>query len=359
MYNILNPNRFDKSPFQYARMTYLAGRIDENFRKYADGRQQAPGRLDSSHLLMKILSSLSVPFNGDLQEYMVKVDVAMRGVNSSLGITSSANNGGLHTEGVFYQGCPEIIIYARSDRYTVMDLWRNWREVTPIEVLCHPVTDTTVFELGVKNAAELKGRDLAIISIDVPLLAGQWKMWQAANPDKLMEQFLTTTPLVGMMKSHLNLTLFNRLMVKLNIREPVTVKTNLPFAQTPTDKHTDDLVDEIIAKVGGKAMAGSMILDSIPVFYGSSYLHAVALPSLTPTFQVMWVLISQKVEACAVMLEFGHMTGFDKLVHELTVIRRTLIEIRSGQLLSNGLSTSDSIFLTERLDRLVVQRLPQ
>src|SRR4051812_19549659 len=106
MYNILNPNRFDKSPFQYARMAYLAGRIDENFRKYADARQQAPGRLDSSHLLMKILTSLSVPFNGDLQEYMTKVDVSMRSLNSSLGITSSANNGGLHTEGVFYNGCP-------------------------------------------------------------------------------------------------------------------------------------------------------------------------------------------------------------------------------------------------------------
>jgi hypothetical protein len=358
MYDILNPTSFSKSPFQYARMAYLTGRVDENFQKYVDTRRQAPGRLDSAHLLMKILSSLTVKFTGDLFSYMRDVDVAARSICSSLGITTSYNAGGMFTEGLFYPECPEIIIYTRNPKHSPMDLWSGWQTLAPVEVVTHPVTDMTVFEPAVKNSVTMTGHDLAIISIDIPLLAGQWKMWQTANPGKLMENYLTTIVLPNMMRSHLNVVIFNKLMVRLGIRKPVEVKTNLPFAQTPTNKHADDIVNEVYDKVSIPRLTSGQILDSIPVVYGSSYLNSVSLSSMTPTSQVIWALISQKVDPMAVVLQFGKITGYDKLVSEIIHVKRTMIEIKESKLLSSGLTTAESVFLTERFDRMVTQALP-
>lgn len=359
MYQILNPTgRFDRSPFHYARMDYLKGRVEENLAKYREVRRVIPGRMDSSHLLMKILLNLAVPFSGDLTRYMAECEGAAKRLCSGLGISSSFSKGDVFTEGLFYPECPEIVIYSRNHEVTAMDLWKDWRSVTPIKVLCHPISQMTIVELGAKNPIKLSGRDLAVISIDIPLLAGQWKMWQAANPGKPIEEFVTCVPIVGMMESHLNVAFFNKLQVKLGIRKAVTVNGNLVFAQTPVDQHADALIDEVIDKVSNKKMTGNQILDSIPALYGPTYLTSVTLPSMSPTNQVIWALIAQKMEAAAVVLEFGKLAGYDRMLHELTVIRRFLIENASDQILSNGLTTAVSTMLVERLNTLVVERLP-
>lgn len=358
MYDILTPTRFSRSPFQFARMTYLKSRVDENLQKYIETRQQAPGRLDSAHLLMKLLTSLSVRFDGDLFSYMREVDVAARSLCSSLDITTSANNGGIFTEGLFYPGCPEVVIYARNPKHSPMDLWRGWQSIAAVEVVTHPVSDAVIFEPAVKNDVQLKGSDLVIISIDIPLLAGQWKMWQSANTGKSMENFLTTIVLPNMMRSHLNIVIFNKVMVKLGIRAPVSVKTNLPFAQTPTDVHADAIADEVIDKLSVPKLSAEQILATIPALYGDNYLQDVVLVNMTPTSQVLWALISQKVDPMAVVLAFGKRTGYDKLLDEIIKVKRTVIEVNQGQLLYSGLRTADSLYLTSRFNKMIEDHLP-
>lgn len=188
MYQLLNRHtQFDNSPFVFSRMDYLRGRVRENYQKYVTERTQYQGRVDSSHLLSKILLNINVDFTGDLMRYMSDCEVAARRLCSGLGIASSFSKGELFTEGLFYPECPEIIIYARNEKFTAMDLWRDWRSVTPIEVVNHPITSMTVVELGVKNSIQISNPDLAVITIDIPLLAAQWKMWQAAYPGGLIE----------------------------------------------------------------------------------------------------------------------------------------------------------------------------
>lgn len=359
MYQILNPTgRFDRSPFQYARMTYLKSKVNENMTRYIEARRAAPGRVDSSHLLAKILMSLNSRFEGDLVRYIASVENEVKSLCSSLGIASSFSKTGIFTEGVFYPGCAEIIIYSRNDRWNTMDLWRDWRSVSPVEVINHPITDMTIFELGAKNEARINGTGLAVINIDIPLLAAQWKMWQASHPGLMIEQYLSTVPLVMMTRSHLNAVIFNKLLVKLGIRGKIGVKTNSTFMQTPTDSHADDIVDEIYDKVSKKELSGNTILDSIPVIYGDTYLKSVGLPSMSPTNQILWALITQKMEATALVLSFGELAGYDRMVHDLTMIKRTLIEINSDKLLTNGLGTNEGVYLTERLEALVVKRIP-
>lgn len=359
MYQLFTPNNFtDRSPFQYARMTYLKGRVDENYQKLVAMRKISTGRIESSHLLMKLLISLNVEFTGDLIGYMSRVETFAQSICSSLGITASFSKGRVFTDSGFYPGCPEIVVYARNPKWTAMDLWNDWRSVTPIEIVSHPITDTTIVEIGAKNEMKISNPGLAIIHIDIPLLAAQWKMWQAANPGGLMEEYLTTVPLVGAVKSHLNVVMFNKVKTALGISPSCSVGTNITFGQTITNNHADDVVKEVLDKVGGKEMTGNQILSSIPALYGVNYLTSVGLPSMAPTFQVLWALVAQKMEPAAVVLMFGKLAGYNRLLKELTIIRRSLIQMQEDKTLSNGLTTAVDVLLAERLEELVISRLP-
>lgn len=360
MYQLLNrTTRFENSPFQFPRMDYLRGRVSENYKKYVTERNSYPGRVDSSHLLSKILLNLNVEFTGDLVKYMTDCEIAARRMCSGLGIASSFSKGTLFTEGVFYPGCPEIILYSRDESYTVMDLWRGWRDLEPVTVVNHPISDLTMVELSVMNSIDIEKPDLAVINIDIPLLAAQWKMWQAANPGKLIEAFLTQVVLVNLAKSHLNVALFNKLMVQLGIRDECSVrKSNLPFGQTSVNAEGQALMVEVYDKVTGKAMTGGQMMASIPVIFGSNYLDTVCLPSMTPTYQVEWALMAQKMDAVAVMLAFAEKSGYDRILKETTILRRTLIQIKEEKTFDNGLTGAASGYLTERLVRMVVEGLP-
>lgn len=359
MYNILNPKGvFDASPFQFAKMTYLRQRVDENYQKYVTERAALPGRVDSSHLLFKILNSITVRFDGDMIKYMDRVAAAATQLVPTLKLTSSYSKGTLFTESLFYDGCPEIIIAAQNPHFKMMDLWTNWRDLEPVWVVNHPISDLTIFEPAVMNSAKIESSDLAVICIDIPLLFAKYRMFKSTFPEKNMEVFVTGYVLPQMMKSHLNVALFNKCMAYLDIRNPCGVKSNLPFAQNIANLVGDEVAEEVLQKLVGKAMTGNQILSTIPSFYGDNYLNTVRIGGMSPTAQVLWALTSHKVDRVAVVLELGKQAGFDRMLDIITVIKRNIVNNQEDKVMSNGLSTAASIYLTDRYNKYVVQRLP-
>jgi hypothetical protein len=352
-------NIFDRSPFQYARMDYLRERVGENYKKLVDQRRWTTGRLDSSHLLRSILLGLAVEFKGDLQQYIQAVGAAERRVVPTLNLTSSYSRGRLFTEGVFYNDCPEIIIAAPSFDWTVMDLWKDYRKLSAVTVLSHPITDIDVVELGVMNNFTVNKRlDLAIIAIDIPLLAAQWQLWRAGNPDGTPEHFLTEVPLVGAVKSHLNIAFFNKVRAAMGIIPYIKARTNLTFQQFPADGPANDLAATVVKNITSKAMHENQILSSIPVIFGDNYLDSVRFPDVMTSFQIAWADQAFKMDPASVVLECMKYVGDSRLLDVLKIIRRTLIQNEEAKTLTTGLTTAASALLMDRLTGLVVSRLP-
>lgn len=351
-------NGFDDSPFQYARMTYLRGRVDENLGKYVALRQQVAGRLNSHHILVKLLYTLTTEFKGDLLSYIDRVTSDCERICGTLGITSSYSRGRLHKEGHFYPGCPEIITFVRSEKWNWMDLWNNWHDVPAIEVYEHPVSDLTIWEPSVMNDAELSHPGLAVVNIDIPLLACQWRMWKAANPFDNNETFITTVLLPGMLRSHLDQVMFNKMLVKFELKEPCTVRSNLVFAQTPTNTHADEIIDDAYGKILGRKMAANQILSSIPTFYYGNALDSGSFPASSPTHQILWAILTQKESRAALVLRVGKMVGIDRLVGTIARLHRTAIRAQQDQYFSAGQSTADAEFLEGRFKKFVLDNLP-
>lgn len=360
MYRILNRvSRFDNSVFSYPRMEWLTQRLTSNLQRVHDTRTSIPGRVESNHLLFKILNAINIPFTGDLVKYMADVDSYCKVICQGMGIVSSFSRGKLFTEGLFYPGCPEIIIYSRDDESDAVRLFKDWRNASPITVINHPVTDLTVVELGLKTDFWMEEEGLAIIKIDIPLLAAQFLMWKATYPDRNTEFFLSTIPLVNMIKSHLDVAFFNRVQMELGIKPRCEVRTNVPSAQNDPTPQINELVKDIVSRISGKRMTGNQILSNIPVPYGNSVLDVISVAPTAPTFQVLWALLAVKMELVATVLEFGKRAGYDQMLKELTVIRRSLIEIDNDKVFDNGLTTAGTLLMNQRVQDLVVSRLPE
>lgn len=350
-------NGFDDSPFQYARMTYLQDRVAENLKKYTDLRKGISGRINSSHLLMKLLSALTTEFRGDLLTYIERVTTDCERICGTLGITSSYSRGRIHTEGHFYDGCPEIITFVRSERWMWMDLWRDWRSLSAIEVLEHPITDLTIFEPGVMNAIKIPTPDVAVVNIDIPLLACQWRLWKASNPYETNEHFITSVLLPGMMKSHLDLVMFNKMVVKCGLREDCNIRSNLLFGQTSVNSHADDIIDDAYSKIAAKRMSANQILSSIPVLYYYNALDAGEFPNTTPTHQILWAILTQKETRAALVLAFGELAGQDRMVATIAKLKRTSLLAGEDKYFSTGQSTGSAQYLEARFNKFVRSKL--
>lgn len=360
MFSLFTRTNFtDRSVFQYARMDYLRDRVDENYQKLHAQRKHSTGRLDSNHLLRAILSGLAVEFKGDLGDYIQRCAAAEKRIVPGLGMSSSYSRGKLFVEGYFYPECPEIIISAPRYDWTLLDLWKDYRSLQPIRVLNHPITDLTICELSVMNEISYTRQpDLAIIAIDIPLLAAQWRMWRVENPEGLTERFLTEVPLVGALKSHLNVAFFNKIQVALGIKEQCKIRSNLTFAQMDLNDNAAGIVKDVVANISSKAMDANQILSTIPVLYGNNYLDACDFPEMASTFQVDWTCQASKMDPASVVLEAGRRAGFDRMVETITALRRQLIQNKEAKLLMNGLTSAAAFLLEERMQALVIDRLP-
>lgn len=362
MFQLFTDTNFtDRSPYQYARMDYLRDRVKENYQKFVDLRRPITGRLDSSHLLRGILLSLAVEFRGDLQEYIRAVGAAERRIVPGLGLTSSYSRGRLFLEGVFYNDCPEIIIAAPSFEWSILDLWKDYRALSAVTVLTHPISDMDVVELGVMNPFTVSKsgmKDLAIIAIDIPLMAAQWILWRAGFPDGTPEHFLTEVVLTGAVKSHLNVAFFNKVMATLGIKDFVKVRSNLTFQQFPVDGPANDLAKTVVNNITDKAMQENQVLASIPVPFGDNYLNSVKFPDTSPSFQISWANQAFKTEPAGLVLECGRQVGYDKMLDLIRIVRRTMIQNAENKALSTGLTSAATQLLTDRLIKYVMQRLP-
>ncbi len=218
-------------------------------------------------------------------------------------------------------------------------------------------SERTIFEPAVMNAAILDKSGLAVVNIDIPLMACQWRMWKASNPFDTNESFITSVLLPGMMRSHLDQVMFNKVLLKRGLIEECRVKSNLVFAQTPVGSHADEIINDAVSKILSRKMSANQILSSIPTIYYGNALDSGSFPSTTPTIQILWAILTQKESRAGLVLNIGRELGMDRLLDTLTKLRRTVIRAQQDQYFSAGQTADNAEFLEARFRHWVADKL--
>ncbi len=347
-------NVFDRSPFQYGTMGLLESRVLTYQEQMESVSRTLVGRIEGNkNILMRILQSIDVDFGGDMVEFINKSHDKGMDLSRTIGMTSNYGTGKLFN-GTFYHNCDEIFIAGRNEEFVWTDLWYNWRNVTPVVVLDHPITEMTYFMPGVTNEARIYGGHedrLAIFFVDIALLYVQWNLYRGSRKDPSMEHYITEIVYPNMMKSHMDIVMLNRVLYKLDIIDQCTVKSNLPFKQTPMDYEMDRIVNIVLKNYLGRRMNVEQYIAAIPGIFKEDVLKSIHDPSLMPTIQSMWATLATKMKRVALGL---HMVKTGQVTDEgyfLSRLNRTIIQNESQKRLDE--------FMQARFDRYVTNNIPK
>lgn len=335
----------ERSPLQFAKFNWLKTRILDNHANFVKSRLLAPGRVQSNHLVANILSMITATFSGDLIDYLSQVEGQVRRIAGTLELTSGVTRGKLH-KGVFYKGCDEIVTVSGGDQ-SVMDLWADWRSITPVTVLRHPVTSMSLFDPLAMDSSVVGG--FAMINVDIPLLAAQYLLYKSNHPSGTVEGYISQVIAPGLLKSHIDVTLFNRVLLQLGVLSPTVVKTNLPFAQSELDTPTGAIAKDVVDGMVSVAMTAKQLINTIPTAFASNMLKAIDHPPLMAQQQALWALHTQAVEKALLTLGIAQRRGhYDRLLQLLVRIGRDNIQLGQEGWYRNGQNVYSQGLLMDR-----------
>lgn len=353
-------NVFDRSPFQYGTMAMLESRVLTYQAKMEEVSTTLVTRIDGNkNILIRLLQSINEEFTGDLVEYMGRLNRAGVDVSRTIGMTSSYGVGRLF-DGTMYPGCKEIFIVGRDDRYMWTDIWYNWRNIPSVSVIDHPLTDMTYFMPGATNTYTTSNGGLCVFFVDISLLYVQWNMYRGSKDNPTMEHFITEIVYPNMMKSHMDIVMLNRLMLRLGLIEECTIKSNLPFAQIPVDQEIDRILDIVIKNISGRRFPKpELYLSAIPGIFEENILESIVDPGLIPTIQSMWANLTSKVKRVSFLMEMGSRQDYAGMGDMVAKLKRTVIRNEAEKRLSTGLSKDDSQYINDYFNKYITDKLPK
>lgn len=328
---------------------YVRKVVLDQVARYKEYRYQTAGYIKSDHLLLKILNSITVDFDGDLLSYQNKVASQVNRLSGSMGLCNSAHHGKVFDKGTFYGDNVSEVIISVDDSYTPRELWDNWENLPSVRALSHPVHGATVLELdGSLKIPRGNGEvHLAVMELNIPLLACQFQLWKMANRSRSARgevipdsYFISQVVLPNLLLSHLDIAVLNTIGYIAGMSGTFEVKTNLPFYLTDVTGRMEKGLEDVLKRFLGQTMTFNDILTNIPCFGKDSLLEAIVMPDLAFTQQVVWALTIARLPLVAFLLKVNAENNNAKNDMILTRFRRSLIEAESGKYLTNQIPTS-------------------
>lgn len=315
-------------------------------KRYKQYRAINPAFVKNDHILMRVLAMVDVPFSGDLTSFYVSCQAIVNRIAGQMGFVTSAHRGRYRDDSQFYgKRTPEIIIAAERDSITPAMIWYNWKNMSPVRVLSHPVSGVGLFELNGSadcSAGAYPGTP-AVLELNIPLLACQYHLWRMANaynnPEGVIvptAHFISQVVIPNMFDSHLDVAVLNTFH-ELMGGEYTRMGNDMPFFVTDYTKRLEDGLGDVLNKFKGQTHQWRDILSNIPTMTGGTAYDTVQLPDIAHTNQVIWALMVTRLPLIRMLLKLDAYSGNRKNDAERNKIRRSLVEESSGKYMATVL----------------------
>lgn len=324
----------------------------ERVKKY---RRDNPRGLTGGHLLLRLMNSIPYANGPTDQVFNDKIsDIALL-FTQSLRMTSALSRGQLWRPGPFLGNRVQEVIIADTDQWDVAQGLKRWEELSPIRYLYHPMTSLSMPVADDEFASTESG--IAVISINIPMLASQYRAWRRAfsvvdESPRTVAQFLQAYPLPNMLDSYADLAILNRLTnMYFAIDNPRDTVRPHTFYVTPWDKEVDALLERWLNIVSSKRWNFDTLVSHIPTV-SSEDLHAtLRLPEQAYSTQISWAILLARVQLIAFLVQFNRNTENENNYQYLNYIRRHLQYIEGNGSLRNALSSQTYDEVSMLIDR--------
>lgn len=295
-----------------SRFKDVESRIVEDVSKVMDYYRTGTSFVKTDHLLVKLIMSMNVPLTYPLDQYYDVAIARSLQVANMLNLSSSINHGKWF-DGVFYNGCPEIIL-AYTDEDRPQELAKGWRNLSPVKVLECPISNLWyMLPDGQKHNTE---RGLAVISINIPELMLMFRCFilnelrlQAEDDERPklgIRNFIGKYVIPNMLKSQTDLAIFNRLM-NLYYGAPMgdSVKRH-PFRVSNYTNLLDKGLSEVLKRITDAKLKYGDVLKQVPHTFMD---FPLKMPDIPETRQVYWALYLTRLREMAFLLDVSGQEG--------------------------------------------------
>jgi hypothetical protein len=285
----------------------------------------------SNHLLCRLLTTGSVSFNYDLPRYMEAAYTRSPFVARHFQMTSDISYGKIH-EGIFYGPDHSEIILSVEDDFDYIEGSKNWKNLQPVKVLKHNGSDIGMTLPKGNKASTSEG--LIVISVNIPMLLLQYRGFILQEKAKILNgavsqlsdaHFVHMYVLPGMLKSHFDIVLMNRLK-NLYYGAPMTeMLIKLPFSIVDYRDKIDRCLEEIVIRLKNRNIDYQYALKTIPTVEAEDMQEALLMPDLAPTRQVWWAMLLARLSDMKFLIDI---CGEEGVRRNRSMVNKLKIDIR-------------------------------
>lgn len=341
MRRLFQPHHLDDNVhLQYPQWPALERGLSEYVERVKEYYQSQVRIVPAQHFLVRLLTSLPIPTSLEPQIFFDRVaDVAYR-VAAGVSIVTPINTAGIRTHGVFYGHDVAEVIAAVNEDVNVSAAVADWRNLEAVKVHRHPLTDLDIpLPTGVIKSDP---RGLAVIVINIPLLALQYKCWwenqltkSSGEPPLTMEHFIAMVVLPSILKRQLNLAIGNRLIARFFDQPQTTPTKSHPFAVPDYSSRLDAVLNELLATVCIRKLTFDKILNSIPQVGEHTFNELIAIPPGPVTDRIAWVWAIVQVPVLRFLVQVNRLVESNLNQTYLREIRQGLLEYTTSRRLEH------------------------
>jgi len=278
----------------------VSGNIQHNVRTVQAWQRHQVKPVKATHPFIRLLSELNLDAQAPLQAYITNIKPTLLRYAAQLGWSTSVSFG--HTSAAhFYDHHITELYIGYIGSFDELDAAEHWQDLDSTTVLTHPKSDISIPILDGRDHSSQSG--MAVIAVDLLKLAIQYHCYLQMltvdhNQDATGKQiFLSRYVLPNMIPSHMEIALLNRLFDKSDGSiSHYEILNPPPMALVDCEAQLDRVLSRILynlSKVNGEY---HHLLSNIPSLYSPTMHHALILPEMLYTQQVMWSLVLSRLD---------------------------------------------------------------
>ena len=324
---------------------YVKQGLQRNLQIVTQYYRTNPMAVNSSHFLVRLLQSITIPQSMNLERYYANVDAISLKLSMAMKMTSSIFKGQLF-DGVFYGPNSLEVLIADNESFDIVEANKNWEDLCPVQVLRHPKSDLGLNLLDGTNTGSETG--LAVIVINIPMLALQYRAFryneiylsksedtEDGDSQKSIMQFVHMYVLPNMLYSHLDQAIFNRID---NFEKGAPLgksKKNHPFYLTDWSSKLNQIHGILLNNLKTTKRNFFDILKTIPMVTCENAAELMIVPDLVPTRQVIWALSISRLNVLSFIFRVFEEGAGIKNQSEINYVLKQILNYRTNNLMKS------------------------
>lgn len=301
--------------------------------------------VSSTHLLCQILRQLNVSMNRDLESY---VDACYFEIERLARLFNLIHPDVANPEirkGVFYNASTPEFILTDESVFDYSVAWDRWEQVTPVKIHYHGFTDLNCPTLTGNYKNPVIENTYAVISINIPLLALQFRAWLENSHNlpkelKKLEYFIYKYPLVNCMCRHMELAVINRTM-NLYLNKPVAKHYRLhPLNVVNMTSVVDSALLKRVELIKTNVLRFHHLFKMFQGISVKDWSRTVKPPTILPNRNTKWVLEMQVIDWFIFWLKHSKMNNIVLNPDIIYQAKRSLVALERDAIFYKGANYS-------------------